>query len=149
MTSKEPGARGADGLTPEELRRGRDAWWNEGFIRALLDAIPEGTSDLLEVGCGLGRVAEEVLPLSPKLSYVGVDIDATRIGEVEREFNQGPLANRTRFLVSSGEDLALESPSVGFVMFCLTLQHMPSPAKALSEATAHSLPLPSHIATRE
>jgi SAM-dependent methyltransferase len=134
MTPSESPARGTDGLTAEELRRGRDDWWSASFTRALLEAIPAEARGLIEVGCGLGRVAKEVLPLAPRLSYLGVDVDAARIGEAAHDFEAGALADRTRFLVGRGEDLPLENESADVVLFCMTLQHVASPDMALREA---------------
>ena len=44
--------KGEDGLTAEELRRGRENWWDAGFTRALVEAIPEETKKRLELLAG-------------------------------------------------------------------------------------------------
>ncbi len=124
----------ADGLTAEELRRGRESWWDAGFTRALVEAIPDGCRELVEVGCGLGHVARKVLPQAPGLSYLGVDVDRARLAETREDLEGGPLAERTRFVAGSGEALPLGDETTDVVLFCMTLQHVASPADALRES---------------
>jgi ubiquinone/menaquinone biosynthesis C-methylase UbiE len=127
-------ARGVDGLTTTELRRGREDWWDIAFTQALLGPLSETGPKLVEVGCGLGRVARETLPHLPHHAYIGVDIDASRIGEARADLLEGPLSGRTGFIVARAEALPLADARVDAVLFCMTLQHVVSPPAALEEA---------------
>lgn len=129
-----PQSAGSDGLTAQELRSGRENWWDVRFTRALLEAIPPKAVELVEVGCGLGHVARKVLPLASRLSYVGVDVDAARLAETRDDLEAGPLADRVRLVVGSGDALPLRNGSADVVLFCMTLQHVATPAEVLTES---------------
>lgn len=129
-----PPQRGVNGLTTQDLRHGREVWWNAAFTRALLEALPADVRTLVEVGCGLGRAGQELLPRAPGLVYVGVDIDAARIDTARREFAEGPLAGRAAFVAGRAESLPLPDGGTEALLFCMTLQHISSPVEALREA---------------
>jgi ubiquinone/menaquinone biosynthesis C-methylase UbiE len=127
-------SKGADGLRTEDLRKGRKGWWSAEFTRALLAGIPEQGGLLVEIGCGLGKVATEVLPLSPGLRYVGVDIDPERAAGAKTDLEGAPGGERARVLVARGEALPLADASADCVLTAMTLMHVPDPQVVLAEA---------------
>lgn len=126
-------SRGVDGLTTDELRRGREEWWDPLFTRALLDAIPVGTRYLTDIGCGLARAAHEVLPHRAELTYVGVDIDRDRLAEALAELAASRHAGRAHLLHAAAEALPLADASMDVVLTVMTLQHIADVPAVLHE----------------
>jgi len=126
--------RGADGLTADELRRGRQGWWNPDFTRALGAAIPADAERLVEIGCGLGKVAAEILPARPTLAYVGVDVDRARLADARAQLGGVGASDRVRLLAARGEELPVRAGAVDCVLTAMALMHVPEPAVVIAEA---------------
>lgn len=83
-------------LAPEEVRRfydrfgarqDRQAWYEDPPVNAMLAAVDwSRVESVFELGCGTGRLAEELLErrLGPEARYFGVDLSGTMV-ELARE----------------------------------------------------------------
>jgi len=81
--------------------------------------------DILEIGCGEGRVSALLAPQSR--SYIAIDIDVQSIDRARAAYPE------VDFRVGNGEDLDFGDASLDGVLFTLSLHHQDSPS-ALSEA---------------
>jgi SAM-dependent methyltransferase len=92
---------------------------NQHYSRLLLDAIPDGCLNALDVGCGDGRLVRRIAERTGT-SVVGIDRDA-RILERAREATSDPSV---RFIET---DFMSYSPDVKFDFVCAvaSVHHMP------------------------
>lgn len=104
----------------------REAFFDSG--RPLCDFVLEWTSDmparqrLLEVGCGVGRLARWFAPHFQQVDALDISSEM-----VERARTFDPPSNVT-FHVSPGHDLShFEPGSIDLVLSCLMFQHLPEP----------------------
>lgn len=124
--------RGVDGLTAEELRSSRDEWWDAAFSRVLLDAIPTAAHTLVDLGCGLARAGHELLPQRARLRYVGIDLDAARLGQAAAALSAAHGA-RAQLVGARAEAIPLADETVDVVLTSMTLQHVPDLVPVLAE----------------
>ena len=90
------------------------------FVDGLRGRVP-ATARVLDLGCGIGRMAA---PLATRFAgVVGVDVSPVMIEEAKRQHAGLP---NLRFVVNSGADLA-ELPTDGFDLVCAyaVLPHLP------------------------
>ena len=127
-------SRGVDGLTVDELRRGRAEWWDPPFTRSLLEAIPASARLLAEIGCGLARVAHEVMPHRAGVTYIGIDLDRERLAEACADLAAASYGRRSHLLCAAGEALPLADASIDVVLTAMTLQHVLDVPVVLHEA---------------
>lgn len=126
--------RGVDGLTIDELRGSRDAWWDDVFTRALLDAAPATARTLVEIGCGLGRAAHELLPHRQATRYIGIDLDGQRLAVAAAELAAAGHGDRVRLLRAAGERVPIAAGGADIVLTCMTLQLVADVPLILQEA---------------
>jgi ubiquinone/menaquinone biosynthesis C-methylase UbiE len=89
---------------------------------------------LLEVGCGVGAQTEILLRRFPELHVTGVDRSPTQLATAER--NLGGTAwceSRYSLRQADAADLPFAECSFDAAYLCWVLEHMPSPARVLSE----------------
>jgi ubiquinone/menaquinone biosynthesis C-methylase UbiE len=106
--------------------------WNHnvayhGVVRR---SVPSGARDLLDVGCGRGRLARELALADPRRQVVGLDpsgemIDAARAAH--------PNVSGLEFVEGDFLDCAISPVSLDFVSFVASLHHMDQP-RALAKA---------------
>ena len=94
------------------------------FIR---DLLGPSAGDVLEVGCGDGRLTAELLSISNTI--LAIDPDHAAI-EKARHL----LGSKIKLLMGSGESIPLADDSVDTVVFSLSLHHHPDPDNALAQA---------------
>jgi len=94
------------------------------FIRKLLGP---SAGDVLEVGCGDGRLTGEIAKISD--SVLGLDPDQASIDKARHL-----LGNGVKLVLGSGESIPLADNSVDTVVFSLSLHHHPDPDNALGQA---------------
>ncbi|GFZ92706.1 class I SAM-dependent methyltransferase [Dyella caseinilytica] len=93
-----------------------------------------GATRLLEVGCGVGAQTEILLRRFPELHVTGVDRSPTQLAAAER--NLGATAwceSRYTLRQADATDLPFAERSFDAAYLCWVLEHMPSPARVLSE----------------
>jgi SAM-dependent methyltransferase len=123
--------RGVDGLTAEELQRGRAEWWDDEFTALLSEAMPRNEIRIVDVGCGLGHAARALLPALPAAHYVGIDMDAERVEDCRRALSS--WGARACVIQGAAEALPLGSESADVVLTVMTLQHVADVPAALAE----------------
>ena len=114
-----------------------ESYWNgsvlENVHRAVLadlsaEYVTSRDTELLEVGCGTGKVYEQLVPrLLPDERYTGVDVSASMLEIARRKFPQG------RFLRGDGYGLAFPDRSFDTAVAFEVLGHLPEVAPFLGE----------------
>lgn len=67
----------------------RDFWWNEDFLRLVVERLGLGpTRSVLDVGCGLGHWSRELTHVLPAVAEVrGIDPEMAWVSEARRQCN--------------------------------------------------------------
>jgi SAM-dependent methyltransferase len=100
----------------------------EGIEQDFLKRILASSGgDLLEIGCGDGRLTKPLTAISRWL--IGLDPDTVSIKKALHHVDREVL-----FIGGSGESIPLADGSFDTVVFSLSLHHHADPAKALLEA---------------
>jgi ubiquinone/menaquinone biosynthesis C-methylase UbiE len=131
----------------EEMRRGigdlnRPMFEHE--LRGWLESMPDverrlrsaPAAQVLDIGCGRGASAISLARVFPRISVLGVDLDASSVEEACRAAADAGLAHRVSFAVADAAHLA-ETGRFDLVTAFETLHDMGDPVAAL--ATAHRL----------
>jgi ubiquinone/menaquinone biosynthesis C-methylase UbiE len=116
----------------EQSRLMRQARMFESILFSHIDY--SGATRLLEVGCGVGAQTEILLRRFPELHVTGVDRSAAQLATAER--NLGTTAwcdSRFALRQADAADLPFAERSFDAAYLCWVLEHMPSPARVLSE----------------
>lgn len=127
------GERGVDGLSAEELRRGRKAFWDDAFTAALTSPIPADARRVVEIGCGIGHLVGELLRVAPRLRVVGVDVDPARVAQARADLRELPHAAGAQIVQARGEALPFDRQQIDVVMTAMTLMHVLDPPLVLGE----------------
>ncbi len=94
--------------------------------QAITELLGPSAGDLLEIGCGDGRLTRELADMCSTLTALDPELSSVIEAHVD-------LSGRARFLTGSGEDLPLADDCADTVVFSLSLHHQ-DPVKALVEA---------------
>jgi ubiquinone/menaquinone biosynthesis C-methylase UbiE len=94
------------------------------FIRKLLGP---SAGDVIEIGCGDGRLTAELLNISDTI--LALDPDPDSIEKARYLLEKG-----VKLVLGSGENIPLPDDSVDTVVFSLSLHHHPAPENALAQA---------------
>lgn len=87
------------------------------FARAILSNLPKGATTILDYGCGIGRLAKEILKQNPKVTIIGVDASEDELA-LAKEY-----VNDSRFIPMKPEAL---NQKVDMVYCIYVLQHVPA-----------------------
>ena len=93
----------------------------------LQDILGLSAGIVLEIGCGDGRLTEDISRISS--SIFALDPDRDSLDKARHLHGNGII-----LVLGSGEHLPLVDNSVDTVIFSLSLHHHPDPAKALCQA---------------
>jgi ubiquinone/menaquinone biosynthesis C-methylase UbiE len=116
----------------EQARLVRQARMFESTLFSHIDY--SSATRLLEVGCGVGAQTEILLRRFPELHVTGVDRSPAQLAAAER--NLGATAwceSRYALRQADAADLPFPERSFDAAYLCWVLEHMPSPARVLSE----------------
>ena len=94
--------------------------WNEEtplFVRAILRNLPKGATSVLDYGCGVGRLAKEVLKQNSKVTVYGVDASADELKYAKEDVND------SRFVPLLPEQVTFK---VDLIYCIYVLQHVPA-----------------------
>lgn len=96
-----------------------ERWEKEtpAFARAILRQLPRGATHILDYGCGVGRLAKEILRQNPKVTVIGVDASLDELA-VAREY-----VNDSRFIAVTPDQIPHR---VDLVYSIYVLQHVPA-----------------------
>ncbi|TNE91651.1 MAG: methyltransferase domain-containing protein [Deltaproteobacteria bacterium] len=131
---------GAEPNTGEQSKlRGAEGhgWWDAAFTRLLLDVIPGGPGEMVDVYCRTALSAETVLPERRQLDWVGVDKSRERIHEATTRLARSDMAHlrkRVRLAHGEPENLPLQPESVDFVLAVRALGNLLDTRPVLDEA---------------
>lgn len=93
-----------------------------------------GARRLLEVGSGVGAQTEILLRRFPQLHATCVDLSVAQLGAAAHRLGGMPwLVDRYLLQQADATDLPFEPRSFDAAFLCWVLEHVPSPARVLSE----------------
>lgn len=118
--------------TTEQARLVKQARIAESTIFRHVDYA--GARRLLEVGSGVGAQTEILLRRFPDLHVTCVDFSPTQLDAAQANLGARPwLADRYALQQADAGDLPFEPRSFDAAFLCWVLEHVPSPARVLSE----------------
>ncbi|GAB3058934.1 methyltransferase domain-containing protein [Stenotrophomonas tumulicola] len=93
-----------------------------------------GARRLLEVGSGVGAQTGILLRRFPDLHVTGVDLSQAQLDTARANLEQTPwCGDRYTLLQADAGDLPFEARTFDAAFLCWVLEHVPSPARVLSE----------------
>ncbi|MBW8775629.1 MAG: methyltransferase domain-containing protein [Stenotrophomonas sp.] len=93
-----------------------------------------GARRLLEVGSGVGAQTEILLRRFPELHVTGVDLSETQLATARENLARTPwCSDRYTPQQADAGELPFEARSFDAAFLCWVLEHVPSPARVLSE----------------
>ena len=107
-------------------------WWDAGFTSLLLEQIPEGSGQMVDIYCRMAWSALTLLPRRKHWSYLGIDRNEERVTLARRSITA--LASRARIDVGSPQPLRLRDESVDVVLAIRALQTTEDTRPILAEA---------------
>ncbi|OKL39144.1 class I SAM-dependent methyltransferase [Pontibacter flavimaris] len=122
------------GYTPEEQQRlYKQARFMEHKIYSDIDLST--VTRLLEVGCGVGAQSEILLRRFPHLFLTGIDYAEKQIAQAGKYLSTIPYAaDRYELLQENAMDMSFTSQAdFDGAFLCWVLEHIPEPARVLSE----------------
>jgi len=111
-------------------------WWDAAFTRLLLEGIPGGPAEMVDVYCRTGLSASTLLPERPQLSWLGVDRSNERLQTAKAELAQqsGRLLERVTLTKGEPHTLPIGPESVDYVLAIRALAHQPDTRPFFHEA---------------
>lgn len=91
------------------------------------DLLGPSAGDVLEVGCGDGRLTGELAKISDTI--LAIDPDAGSIDQARSLLGSG-----ISLILGSGESIPLADDTIDTIIFSLSLHHHEGPDQALTEA---------------
>lgn len=89
---------------------------------------------VIEIGCGVGAQTDILLRRYPDLSITGIDLNTDQLKSAKSFLESTPhLKDRYELMQMSAEQLAFKANSYDGAFLCWILEHVPNPAKVLSE----------------
>lgn len=103
-----------DGGEPKLQGAQGHAWWDATFTRLLLDVIPGGPGDMVDIYCRTALSALTILPVRRQISWIGVDRNAERLEAARAQLPT--VSNRVSLARGEPDDLPLPDESVDYVL---------------------------------
>lgn len=107
-------------------------WWDAGFTNLLVDQIPKGSGQMLDLYCRMAWSALSVLPRRTHWSYLGIDRNEERVELARRSI--AALSDRARIDVGEPAPIRLRDESVDVVLAIRALQTTEDTRPILAEA---------------
>lgn len=116
----------------EQQRLRRQAAFAEQTVFQEIDFSK--VKSLLEVGCGVGAQSEILLRRFPRLKLTGIDRSASQLESARQALGASPACQgRYELLEMDATHLDFDSEAFDGAFLCWVLEHMPDPARCLSE----------------
>jgi len=111
-------------------------WWDATFTRMLLEAIPGGPGEMVDVYCRTGISAATLLPERPQLTWLGVERQPQRLAEAQVALAAEPPSALARVKLAHGEPwkLPIGDGSVDYVLAVRALANLPDTRPVFNEA---------------
>ncbi len=111
-------------------------WWDAAFTRLLLETIPGGPGEMVDVYCRTALSALTLLPERPQLTWLGVDRSSERLSMAKAELTQQPghLLDRVTLTLGEPSVLPIANESVDYVVAVRALAHQPDTRAFFAEA---------------
>jgi ubiquinone/menaquinone biosynthesis C-methylase UbiE/DnaJ-domain-containing protein 1 len=106
------------------------SWWSPLFTRLLLDHVPSGPGEIVDIYCRNALSAVTLLPARRQVKWLGLDANADRLAETRRTVRTSP---RMRLAHARADHIPLVDGTVDVVLSIRALQHF-DPDKVLEEA---------------
>lgn len=97
-------------------------------IRQHLNTTNQKDPMIIEVGCGMGHVLEEVASKITTKNLFGIDISESWLEKAKQK-----IGNKAKLMYGFAEDLPFEDNSVDYVICSEVLEHIIDPKVALNE----------------
>lgn len=111
------------------------AWWDAAFTRLLLECIPAGPSDMVDLYCRAGLSASTVLPERPQITWTGVDRSEDRLAQArELLLSQSGAASRIHLRAGSPQQLPVPDESMDYALLVRALPGLQDTRPVLGEA---------------
>ncbi|MBD3652733.1 class I SAM-dependent methyltransferase [Kangiella sp.] len=89
---------------------------------------------LLEVGCGVGAQSEILLRRFPDIQLTGIDFSEVQLSAADKYLSSLPVAkDRYQLFQMDATNMDFKSNSFEGAFLCWVLEHIPDPARVLSE----------------
>ncbi len=121
-TSTEPDVQGAS----------EHNWWDAGFTHLLLQVIPGGPGQLVDVYCRGGTSALTLLPQRPQLGWLGLERNPRRFTSGQGAI--APYGDRAKLLAGTPEQIPLPDESVDYVLGVRALAYLSDSRPVFEEA---------------
>lgn len=103
---------------------------DHGLAIGLLRTIRNKT--IVDVGCGVGRLAKELAKLNNKV--IGIDADKKQIAMAKKSLGDISTKENIDFIIGKGEATNQADNSIDLVIFSHSLHHIEKPLLAIKEA---------------
>ena len=94
---------------------------------------PEGTTHILEPGCGVGAQTDILLRRWPRLHVTGVDRSEAQLKKARAHLKSAIANKRATLVQSEGEQLPFEDSRFHGAFVCWLLEHVKDPVTVLKE----------------
>jgi len=142
-----PRVTGAEVMGVETVKEGQTArklrgaaghgWWDATFTRMLLECIPGGPGEMVDVYCRTALSALTLLPDRRQLTYLGVDRSGERLSMARAELasrSHQHAVDRITLTVGEPDQLPIEDESVDFVLAIRALANLSDTRPVFQEA---------------
>lgn len=111
-------------------------WWDAAFTRLLLETIPAGPGEMVDVYCRAGLSASTILPERPQLSWTGVDRKPERLAEAHETLLEQARGDMSRIRLVEGNPgaLPLADACMDYAVAIRALANMADTAPVLHES---------------
>lgn len=96
-------------------------------------AWPEGATEILEPGCGVGAQTEILLRRFPQCRVTGVDRSPAQLERAKMQLKEPLQHDRVQLVQSEGKTLPFNESSFDGAFICFVLEHVPQPIEMLQE----------------
>jgi SAM-dependent methyltransferase len=111
-------------------------WWDATFTRMLLECVPGGPGEMVDLYCRTGLSASTLLPERPQLTWLGVDPNPERLERAQQALAAQSARALARVTLTCGAPTALPigAEAVDHALAIRALQNLPDTRPVFVEA---------------